>query len=278
MFYDEEDFIVGMNRIYTTVRRYSVIILAFSLMDTHIHFVLYGEFDDCNRFIHDYVRRTSWYMSVSRGEKHKFDNVPINCQTVGDDYYLKVVICYVIKNAPVGGISYNALDYPWSSGPLYFRHPGLWSSPHWSDNLGNLTGTDGIGVGQLRQILKTRILPDENVPMAGSIVFPGFYTAYTIVEKLFKSCKSFNYFMCVSKEDDVDSRGGSISHLTVPMQEMRQHKSEVCQELFGVSNVKTLNMQQRIRLARVLHSRYNSSVKQIARLCGLVFDEVKDYI
>ena len=278
MFYDEEDFIVGMNRIYTTVRSYSVIILAFSLMDTHIHFVLYGEFDDCNRFIHDYVRRTSWYMSVSRGEKHKFDNVPINCQTVGDDYYLKVVICYVIKNAPVGGISYNALDYPWSSGPLYFRHPGLWSSPHWSDNLVNLTGTDGIGVGQLRQILKTRILPDENVPMAGSIVFPGFYTAYTIVEKLFKSCKSFNYFMCVSKEDDVDSRGGSISHLTVPMQEMRQHKSEVCQELFGVSNVKTLNMQQRIRLARVLHSRYNSSVKQIARLCGLVFDEVKDYI
>lgn len=59
MFYDEDDFIVGMNRIYTTVRCYRVIILAFSLMDTHIHFVLYGKFDDCNRFIHDYVRRTS---------------------------------------------------------------------------------------------------------------------------------------------------------------------------------------------------------------------------
>ena len=277
MFYDEDDFIVGMNRIYTTVRCYRVIILAFSLMDTHIHFVLYGKFDDCNRFIHDYVRRTSWYMSFSRGEKHKFDNVPINCQTVSDDYYLKVVICYVIKNAPVGGISYNALDYPWSSGPLYFRRPGLWSSPHWSDNLGNLAGTDGIGVGQLRQILKTRILPDENVPMAGPIVFPGFYTAFKIVEKLFKSCKSFNYFMCVSKEDDVDSRGGTISHLTVPMQEMRQHKSEVCQELYGVSNVKTLNMQQRLKLARTLRSRYNSSLKQIIRLCGLVYDEVKDY-
>jgi hypothetical protein len=35
-------------------------------------------------------------------------------------------------------------------------------------------------------------------------------------------------------------------------------------------------MQQRLRLARTLRSRYNSSIKQIARLAGLVYDEVKD--
>ena len=47
LFYDDGDFIAGMNRIYITVRGYNVIILAFSLMDTHVHFVLYGEFDEC---------------------------------------------------------------------------------------------------------------------------------------------------------------------------------------------------------------------------------------
>jgi hypothetical protein len=35
-------------------------------------------------------------------------------------------------------------------------------------------------------------------------------------------------------------------------------------------------MPQRLRLARTLRSRYNSSIKQIARLAGLVYDEVKD--
>ena len=277
MFYNEEDFIAGMNRIYNTVRCYNAIILAFSLMDTHIHFVLYGEFGECNKFMHDYVRRTSWYISVTHGEKHKFDNVPVNFQVVDDDYYLKTVICYVIKNAPVGGISFNALDYPWSSGPLYFRQSGYWSTPYWIDKHNNFTNTEEIGVGQLRQVLKTRLLPAENVLMAGPIVFPGFYTAYEIVEKIFKSCKSFNFFMCISREDDVNSRGGSITYLTVPMQEMRQHRNEVCQELFGVNRVNTLNIQQRLKLARVLRSRYNSSLKQIIRLCGLVYDEVKDF-
>ena len=84
--------------------------------------------------------------------------------------------------------------------------------------------------------------------------------------------------MCVTKEDDVDSRGGTISHLSIPIQEMRQHKNELCREMFGVETVKTLDMRQRLKLARALRSKYNSSVQQIARLTGLVYEEVKDMI
>ena len=74
----------------------------------------------------------------------------------------------------------------------------------------------------------------------------------------------------------MDARGGSISLLSIPMQEMRQHKNEVCQELFGKRSIKSLTTEQRLRLARTLRSRFNSSIKQIVRLCGLVYDEVKD--
>ena len=114
--------------------------------------------------------------------------------------------------------------------------------------------------------------------MIGKIVFPGVYVAYEIVERLFKTCKSFNYFFCKTREDDVDAKGGTISHLTMPIQEMRQHKAELCLELFGVETVRTLDMRQRLTLARTLRSRYNSSVKQITRLCGLVYEEAKDLI
>lgn len=275
MFLDESDFVDGMNRIYVVSQAYAVIILAFSLMDTHIHFVLYGAFEECNRFMHDYVRRTSWYISVKYGERHKLEAVPVRHQTVDNDFYLKVVICYTVKNAPVGGLPYNALDYPWSSGPLYFRHPGLWCSPRWMD------GTDPVsapGLNERRRRLRTRKYASVDMPMNGRLVFPGRYVAYELVERIFRTVKSFHFFFCITKEEDVDARGGTISLLSIPMQEMRQHKNEVCRELFGTASIKGLTTQQRIRLAKTLRSRYNSSLKQIIRLCGLVYEEAKDLV
>ena len=278
LFYDDDDFIAGMNRIYITVRGYNVIILAFSLMDTHVHFVLYGEFDECNHFMHEYVRRTSISIAKKHGENNKLDGVPVDYQRVDNDYYLKTVICYTVKNAPVAGVPFNALDYPWSSGPLYFKKAGYWSSPSWQGKENNLSYSGIMGTKTLRKVLKTRDLPEKNLRMAGSLIFPGEYVAYELVERLFRTTKSFNYFLCRTKEEEVDSKGGTISHLSVPMQEMRQHKNELCLELFNTASIKTLNTSQRLILARSLRSRFNSSIKQIARLCGLVYNEVKDII
>ena len=146
------------------------------------------------------------------------------------------------------------------------------------DNPDYKGSTSGMGSHKLRSVLKTMDIPVQSVPMTGPIIFPGIYVDYKSVERLFKTCKSFNYFMCITKEEDVDSRGGAISHLSVPMQEMRQHKNDLCRELFSVNSVKTLNIQQRLRLAKALRVRYNSSVKQIARLCGLVYEETKSLI
>ena len=276
IFYDDADFISGMNRIYVTLKFYRIVILAFSLMDNHLHFVLYGDFDECNRFMHDYVRRTSRHIAITHQDNHKMDGVPIDYQIVDTDAYLKAVICYTIKNAPAAGIPYNAWDYPWSSGPLYFRRPGLWSSPIWLETpLDKLSDLD-LGTHGLRHYLQTNTPSKENVRTSGSMVFPGEYVAYELVEKIFKTCKSFNYFYCKTKEDDVDARGGDVSRLSIPMKEMRQHKKEVCKELYGVENVKSLSIEQRLRLARTLRTRFNSSPRQIAALSGLLYDEVKD--
>ena len=276
IFYDDADFISGMNRIYVTLKSYRVVILAFSLMDNHLHFVLYGTYDECNRFMHDYVRRTSRHIAIRHNDNHKMEGVPIDYQTVDTDAYLKTVICYTIKNAPSAGIPYNGWDYPWSSGPLYFRRPGTWGSPSWLTSDMFPMFTLDLGNHGLRNYLQTRTPSGENVRTIGDLVFPGEYVAYELVEHIFKTCKSFNYFYCKTKEDDVDARGGDISRLSIPMKEMRQHKKEVCQELYHVDNVKTLTTDQRLKLARTLRSRFNSSPRQIADLCGLVYEEVKD--
>ena len=127
-----------------------------------------------------------------------------------------------------------------------------------------------------RRVLKSRRHANQIAWMIGQIVFPGEYVASEVVERLFKTCKAFNYFLCSSREDDVESREGVISHLSIPIQEMRQRRKELCREMFGTESLAGLDTVRRLKLARTLKSRYNSSTKQIARVCGLVYEEVRD--
>ena len=127
-------------------------------------------------------------------------------------------------------------------------------------------------------MMESRGNVNAKVRMIDGIVFPGEYVATEVVEQIYKSSKGYNYFLCVSKESDVESRGGSFSRLSLPMSEMRQKRNDVCRELFGDKNLKSLNTSQRIRLAKTLKNRHESSVKQITRLCGLCYDEVKSLL
>lgn len=276
MFYDDSDFMDGMNRIFVTVQSYEVVILAFTLMDTHVHFILYGTLEECTRFMHEYLRRTSQYLTTEHHQSNKLADIPISRQAITDDVYLKTAICYTLKNAPVGGLMYTSLDYPWSSGPLYFRRQGVWCSPQWlcDQDVGHSTAQ--LTVREQRRVLKSRRHANKQARMIGELVFPGEYVACEVVERLFKSCRAFNFFLCSSREDDVESREETISHLTIPIQEMRQHRKELGKEMFGTESLAALDVTRRLRLARTLRSRYNSSAKQVARICGLVYEEVKD--
>ena len=287
IFFDAEDFIDGMNRIYILARTYNILILAFCLMDNHVHFLLYGDFKQCNLFMHEYMRRTSMHIATRHGERHKLNSVPIDYQKVDDDVYLKTAICYIIKNPPVAGLPYTAYDYPWSSGSLYMRKSvchdcgasteTMWTSPVWTMDDGFSSLSD-LPIKKAKGILKTNEQVSGPVKMIGRMVFPGEYVAWQLVNAIFKTQKSYNYFMGVSRESDIESRGGAISRLSIPDAEMRQNKAAVCRELFGVETVRTLSTQQRLRLLKVLKHRYDSSPKQLSRICGLRYEEIRGII
>jgi len=278
MFYDEDDFRKGMNRIYVVSLRYKVIILAFVLMDTHVHFVLYGSYSECVAFMYEYIRCTSRYIAVKYREHNKLRDVTISHQSVDTDRYLKTVICYTIKNPCSGGMPHMPFNYPWSSGPLYFAGIQSWSACSWTKIINQCPGLKDLSYTQTRQWFNARDRLETSARIIDGLIFPGDYVAYELVQRIFKTCKSFQFFLGQSKEDEIESRGGTISNLSIPMQEMRQHKAEVCSELFGKDCTKSLTTTQRIRLAKTLKARYNSSVKQIIRLCGLNYNEVKDLI
>ena len=275
MFRDDEDFKDGMNRIFVLQERHKVIILAFVLMDTHVHFVLWGDLRECKMFMLEYIKLTSRSIAQKYGERHKFEHLFPDYQAIGDDRYLKTAICYVLKNPPVGGLAYNALEYPWSSASLYFRRQGYWTSPGWNSLM---KSSADYSVRNLRTLLRCRDLPEKSFSLIGDLVFPGEYVATNVVEKLFRTHRAFNFFMCISKETDVESVQGAISRLTIPYSELQQHKNELCRSRFNVDTIRSLSTNQRLSLAREIKASYNCSPKQIAKACGLIYAEVKEML
>lgn len=276
IFFGDEDFLFGMNRIFLTVRRYKVIVLAFCLMDTHLHFILYGSCDECVRFMHEYLRRTSMFISAVHGSRKSLADIPVSHQAVTDGTYLKTAICYVLKNPPVAGLPYTALNYPWSSGSLYFSKKETWASPSWMSD--GYFVPKHIGSREGRVVFRTNYSIEGEILVHGNFIFPGEYVAYGLVEELFRTCKSFNYFLCSSREADVEAREETMSMMSMPIRELRQHRDEIVSEVFKVTSLRNLNMRQRLVLAKKLKSRYGCSARQVCRVCGLVYDDVKTFL
>jgi len=276
LFYDDVDFADGMNRIFIVLKRFNVVILAFCLMDNHIHFCLYGELEECRRFVHEYMRRLSMSIRSRHGIPNKCYRIPIGYQVVDNDLYLKNVICYIIKNPPVAGLPHLAHDYPWSSGGLYFRSGCGWTEPLWKVD-GTVVGR-ALSKRQRLGILKSSERIVGNVPMIGGLVSPEEYVAVEVVEKIFRTHRAFNFFMCSTKESDVELMSGVVSRLSLPDSELRQHKREICKKYFGVESTYTLNTKQRLKVAKALRARFNCSVKQVAKITGLVYSEVRNLI
>lgn len=279
LFYDKQDFVDGMNRIYLVSRKFgNVVILAFALMDTHLHFVAYGNRDDCNRFFHEYLRRASLAISGRHGDCKKLLGVRVGFQKIDTDTYLKKAICYVIKNPTSAGLRYLPYDYPWSSGSLYFRNRGLWTSPAWSDE-GMFSDRLGhMRVRERRSYLKSRDVGAIDAAVSEGMVFPGEYVAVEIVERIFRTCRSYSFFMGKSREEDLDTLPAAAQGLALPIHELRQHRDELGRELFGESGIRNLDMARRLKLARALRAKYMCSARQVCKSCGLVYDEVKDKV
>lgn len=276
LFWDDEDFRRGINRIALLKNISAIAILAFVLMDNHVHFILYGRKQECDRFLHEFLRRTSIHISVRHHESHKLKDLPVSCQRIDTLDYLKVAICYVLKNPTMAGLPFNPFDYPWSSGPLMFRTSGYWSSPRWSgpDN-GDLSN---MGAAEGRVFFGSHEKWNREWLMMDGVVFPGEYVAYELAEKIFRTHKAFLFFLSSNKDNDIEAMSAQISCLSIPDQEMRQHRNEMCRTLFGEVSVRNLDTSQRILLAKTMRGRFNCSIKQISRICGLLYAEVKEMI
>ena len=121
MFQDNKDFIAGINRIGICHIKTMAIVLCFTLMDNHVHFVLKGTMHQCKKFINLYKRLTGRWIMQRYGITDYLRLLPTDIIRITTEENLLNTIAYIDRNAVVAGYRHMPGEYPWGSAKYIFR-------------------------------------------------------------------------------------------------------------------------------------------------------------
>lgn len=119
MFQDERDFIAGINRIAICHLMTALEVIAFVLMDNHVHFVLYGTMPQCKTFINVYKRLTGKWILTRYGISDYLRGLPTEILRIESEEALLNTIAYLDRNPPMAGYRYMHSEYLGDHRSLY---------------------------------------------------------------------------------------------------------------------------------------------------------------
>lgn len=268
LFSSESDFISGMNRIaFCKLKFPEIIILAFVLMDNHIHLIMYGTREECISFLYKFKHLTGIYLRNNNKGDVFLDKMECNAWMLPDKDSLVQKLCYVLRNPMAARIRVTPMGYRWSSAGLLFSDC--------SDYLSLLKPIDSLSVRQRYELFGTRMELSEGWRFLPSgMIWPEEYVDYRRTEKVFERPSAFLFFLNKSVETEVNSEMGE-GKFNLPDNEAKRFRDNLCKKMYGEVSVTSLNVSQRIEIAKVFRKEKGASIKQIARLLHLPLNEVE---
>lgn len=250
IFKSEKDFVYGMNGVAVLALMYGLKILAFCLMDNHLHFVVKGGRDECLRFIKYYKRRLSSLADMTMADE---------ClKEIYDEEYLRRVIAYVLRNPMSAGLNVLPVTYRWSSGALYFN--SMYSSLE-------MKFVSDISRRMLRKILASRVVLPETYRLTREMyVDPACYVCYKEVETLFRYPARMMFYLSRNEDMDMELESGLLVRQRYGDKELHGAVERMCREMFRSDSPDSLCVEDRYRLAAGLRKKYGLSISQLARL------------
>ncbi|MBO4388631.1 MAG: hypothetical protein J5785_04255 [Spirochaetales bacterium] len=268
LFANDREFIAGMNRIALCRSRIAeVIVLAFCLMDNHVHFILYGTKEACLRWMRLYQKLTMMWLRHHR-EGNPVDE-PWECDAwqIYDEEDLKQKIVYVFRNPTVARMGFVPGGYRWSSARFVFTDAG--SELGAGRRLGTLSSYEN------RKLFETRIdLPADWTLLPNGLIWPGNYTETGRVEKLFGH--PWNYLFCLNQNVESEiNRQMYKDKLSLPDQDVAAIARELSDSMFGSRDISSLDLQSRLHLCKLVKKKTGASLKQLARIVRLPLADLK---
>ena len=275
------DFAASFNRVGVCAAEFpDVTVLAFDIEDTHFHFVLKCLRSRGWRMIALFTKMTHRYLFETR-EDGVFDGRVVFSEDIVDtDEYCQNVCAYTIIQPTKDGQQIMPFDYPWGSGPLYFRSEKV--VPVW------LVDRDGkvqtpVTIGSLTSRTRKKwfhthkSLPD-NWLVCNGLILPSNYIETKHFESIFGTYNNYRYCLARANADEVKRRMAKSRGVSLPDIEMRRVCMEKCLQIFHKKKVQELNSMERLELARLLRKQYMISHAQLSRLVHMPLEEIERYI
>ena len=264
-FRDDEDFKVGMNLVASTAFYVGVNVLAFILMSNHVHFVLACPEEQARRFITEFKRVYSRYLSNKYGAKELLRRNDIDIQPlVPGDESLERAIAYVQMNCVAANICMDPAAYRWGTGGCFFR-----DSSRKGQALGRLSARARY------RLLHSKVdLPPEWTVGEDGYILPESYVNVKFVQSLFRSPKRMLYFQGNSSKA---KRVLSRMDQAVPSfrdQAILAALPDLCQSLFREREVQALRDDQQAVLVEQLRRRFCADINQISRVTGIPHEQL----
>lgn len=273
LFYDDEDYITGMNYLAVVQFASGVKILAFCIMSNHIHIVMCAEENEIRKFMTSFKRRYAMWLTRKYNERKSLRNIRVKIKNIDTPTYLKQVIVYVLRNPVAARMNINPYKYRWSSANCYFV----------SDN--SSTDVEESYGGTATSIRKKRVVFKSHTKIQGSvrlrtskIVDPNSFVDAVHTESVFKTLKAFMYFMSKDNDTELEYQVGLCRKIAFCDNTVLKSITLMCKEKFGEKDLHELSIQERCSMIPLLRRNFNSSEKQIARLLGIDTDIIKQFL
>ena len=265
MFRNDEDFTAGMNYVAIVASRHSrVKVVAFILMSNHVHFVLIGTREDVDAFTLDFKVRYSLYFSRKYGVKGLLKRNEIDVREIETTPEAKEqAIAYVLMNCVAANICFQANQYPWGTGNIYFNP----SRPA-GRVLGSMSGREK------ERLLHTNDnnLPSNWIVSDEGVILPQNYVDVEIVESCFRTPKRMGFFLQNSskakKRLEIDENLPAFTD-----QAIIGILPQLYRSLFRKNSFQELRPEEQTELMRQIRFRFSADIHQIARVCGLTYAE-----
>ena len=270
MFQDEADFIAGVNRIGICHLRTSAKVIAYVLMDNHVHFVLYGTMLRCKEFITLYKQLTGTWIYVKYGINDYLRLLPTNILLLDTEERLLNTIAYIDRNPVIAGYRYLPTEYPWGSARYVFKD---------SQEEQDVTPLLSLSLREQRRLLYTRVnLPSNWKVNSQGMLCPNSFVDVSVIESYFKTPVRYSYFLAKKLEGTVEQELESSQRIFIPDLDLCKIVKAMISQDYDKDSITDLDVNARLAIAKKLRYRYASSTKQISRMVHLDKSALEGFI
>ena len=269
MFKDNQDFILGCNRVGICRLLTGVVVLDFILMDNHVHFLLYSNKKGCRKFIDKYKLLTGKWISHKYGIQKFLKRLPVSIIPLRNEEDILETAAYIDRNSVMAGFKGLPSEYPWGSCRLMFRKEEETDFKTMSD----------FSENELRDLLKSRVrFPDNWSFNCEGMINPQCFTDINRAESLFKTPVRYLFFLTKKLEGKINQTLAQGSRSFISDKDLREIAIGLAYKEFGSVNIRFLDVNSRIRLAHELRKDFLASHKQISRILHLEVEILKELL